>query len=104
MDLLNAVDPIEGMTSKYSRVSVCVCVGGVRCVCGRCEVCVWVVFVGCVCVLHTFYCIVTSYMKVTVFPTTAYQLIKYLTINHTYTLDEMCWSIQKLIACSSDTN
>ncbi len=35
MDLLNAVDPIEGMTSKYSRVSVCVCVWEVG------GVCVW---------------------------------------------------------------
>ncbi len=31
----------------------CVCVGGVRCVCGR--------YLWGVCVLHTFYCIVTSY-------------------------------------------
>ncbi len=38
MDLLSVVDPVEGMTSKYSRESVCVwcvCVG----VCG-CGVCV----------------------------------------------------------------
>ena len=47
MDLLNAVDPIEGMTSKYSRVSVCVCVGGVRCVCG------WYLWGVCVCYIRS---------------------------------------------------